>query len=237
VKRKKTTIQQKRKSYLLNEETPFAVTEAFRNLKASISVSVPKNKEGGVSIVVTSSFPEEGKTTVSSNLALMFAQSDMKVVLVDADIRKGRVAKYFKTENSVGLSDLISGQATLEEVLQQSKINENLYIIPCGTSSPKPYELLESEPMRALNETLKKQFDYVFYDTPPILVVPDVIALAPKTEGTILVTRYMASYVSDIQKSLNSLRFAKANILGTIVNDYHAKENKKRDQYSYSYGN
>ena len=231
---------EKRKTYLLNDQTPFQVTEAFRNLKASISVSVPKTKQGGVSLVITSSYPEEGKTTISSNLALMFAQSEAKVVLVDADIRKGRIAKYFKLEETPGLADLISGNASLEEVLKSSQVNENLYVIPCGTHSPKPYELLESDGMKELNEKLKEQFDYVFYDTPPVLVVPDVIALAPKTEGTILVTRYMSSYVSDISKSLSMLKFAKANVLGTIVNDYEVKEGKKIGKsysYTYSYKN
>jgi capsular exopolysaccharide synthesis family protein len=159
----------------------------------------------------------------------------MKVVLVDADIRKGRVAKHFALENTIGLSDLISGHAVLEDVLQASKINDNLYIIPCGTHSPKPYELLESDMMKEINEKLKEKFDYVFYDSSPILVVPDALALAPKAEGTILVTRHMASYVSDIAKSLNTLKFAKANVLGTIVNDYRSSE-KKHGKYAYSYG-
>ena len=225
----------KRTTFLLKEDTPFYISESFRALKASISVSVPKTKKEGVSIVITSSYPEEGKTTVASNLALMFAQSENKVVLVDTDVRRGRIGKYFKMEEKPGVSDYLSGQATLEEVLQSSKINENLYIIPCGTHSPKPYELLESEAMQVFNEKLKAEFDYVFYDTPPVLVVPDALALAPKTDGTILVTRYMYSCVSDIAKSVNTLKFSKANILGTIVNDYHAIE-KKGKRYSYSYG-
>ena len=235
MKKQEKTMERKT-TFLLNEETPFIITEAFRNLKASISVSVPKKKNGGVSIVITSSYPEEGKTTVSSNLALMFAQSDMKVVIVDADIRKGRIAKYFKHEEKVGLSDLISGQATLDEVLKVSKINENLYIIPCGTHSPKPYELLESEAMQEINEKLKETFDYVFYDTPPVLVVPDALAIATKTDGAVLVVRHMSSYISDISKSINTLKFAKVNLLGTIVNDYKQTTKKSRNKYSYSYG-
>ena len=229
----------KRKAYLLNENTPFDVTEAFRNLKASISVSVPKHKKGGVSILATSSYPEDGKTTVVTNLAMMFAQSDAKVVVIDADIRKGRVAKYFGQHSTPGLSDLLSGQATLDEVLKPSGVNKNLFVISCGTHSPKPYELLESDVMKAVNEQLKERFDYVFFDTPPILVVSDAMALAPEMEGTILVTRHMVSYVSDIAKSLNTLKFAKANILGIIVNDYRSKEDKSYGgykKYNYKYG-
>lgn len=231
----------KRKAYLLNENTPFDVTEAFRNLKASLSVSVPRKNKGGVSILSTSSYPEDGKTTVTTNLALMFALSDTKVVIVDADIRKGRVAKYFDVPSSPGLSDLLSGQATLEEVLQQSKVNDNLFVIPCGTQSPKPYELLESDAMKEVNKLLKQKFDYVFYDTPPVLVVSDALAMAPEMEGTLLVCRHLVSYVSDIARSLNTLKFAKANVLGVIVNDYHVKEDKhyggyKKYSYNYSYG-
>ncbi|MBQ7769910.1 MAG: hypothetical protein IJ373_01855, partial [Clostridia bacterium] len=109
--------------YLLNDNTPFDVTEAFRNLKAALSVSVPK-KDGGVVIMTTSAYPEDGKTTVTANLALMFAQSNAKVILVDADIRKGRVAKYFKRKSYPGLSDYLSGQNTLAQVVHHSHINE-----------------------------------------------------------------------------------------------------------------
>lgn len=234
-----------RAEYLLDENTPFDVTEAFRNLKAAISVSVPK-KDGGVAIMTTSAYPEDGKTTVTANLALMFALSDAKVILVDADIRKGRVAKYFKRKSAPGLSDYLSGQNTLEEVVHHSHVNENLSYITCGTHSPKPYELLESEEMKNLLDELRKEYDYIIIDTPPVLLLSDALALAPITDGTALVCRHQVSYISDISRALNTLKFSKANILGVIVNDYKAPKTgkygygygsyKKYYYYSYSYG-
>ncbi len=215
-----------RQQYLLSNETPFTVTEAFRNLKASLSVSVPK-KKGGIAIMSTSSYPEEGKTMVTVNLALMFAESDAKVILVDADIRKGRVAKFFNHKNVPGLSDCLSGQKTLEEVTFQSNINPNLSYIPCGTHSPRPYELLESNEMKEFVETLREKYDYIIIDTPPILLISDALALAPITDGTVLVCRHQVSFVSDIARSLNTLQFAKANVLGVVVNDYKAPKTGK----------
>ena len=210
-----------RTEYLLNDETPFDVTEAFRNLKASLSVSVPK-KEGGTVIMMTSAYPEDGKTTVTTNLALMFALSYAKVILIDADIRKGRIAKYFNKRTSPGLSDYLSGQKTLDEVVYHSKKYEHLSYITCGTHSPKPYELLESDEMKKLLEQLRKEYDYIIIDTPPVLLISDALAVAPFTDGVALVCRHQVSYVSDIARALNSLNFAKANVLGVIVNDYKA---------------
>ncbi|MBO5277101.1 MAG: CpsD/CapB family tyrosine-protein kinase [Clostridia bacterium] len=236
----------RRSEYLLNDDTPFDVTEAFRNLKAALSVSVPK-KDGGVAIMTTSAYPEDGKTTVTVNLALMFALSDAKVILVDADIRKGRVAKYFKRKSSPGLSDYLSGQNTLDEVIHQSHVNENLSYITCGTHSPKPYELLESNEMKNLIAELRTKYDYVIIDTPPVLLISDALALVPATDGTVLVCRHNVSYVSDISRALNALEFAKANILGVVVNDYKAAATGKYygngykkyyyyNSYGYSYG-
>lgn len=234
-----------RAEYLLSKDTPFDVTEAFRNLKASLSVSVPK-KDHGVAIMVTSAYPEDGKTTVTANLALMFAQSDAKVVLVDADIRKGRIAKYFKRKSAPGLSDCLSGQNTLDEVIHHSHINENLSYITCGTHSPRPYELLESEEMKNLVAELRQRFDYVIIDTPPVLLISDALALAPTTDGCVLVCRHQVSYISDIERALNTLEFAKANVLGIVVNDYKAPKVSKiyggykkyyyYSSYKYGYG-
>ena len=231
-----------KKQFLINEKTPFAITEAFRNLKAALSVSIPEDHDGGVSIMISSSFPQDGKTTVTANLSLMFAQSEAKVVVVDADIRKGRLAKYFKMDTKPGLSDYLSGLATYEEVIKQSPLNGNLYVVSCGTSSPKPYELLESQRMKDFVKKLKEQFDYVLFDTPPILLVSDALALAPCADGTVLVCRHYASHVSDIVKSVNIFEFAKVNLLGVVVNDYQIpkvgkyKRYKKYSDSDYPYG-
>ncbi len=233
-----------RQAYLLDKNTPFAVTEAFRNLKAALSVSMPA-KQGGSVLTFTSSYPEDGKTLVAANLALMFAMSDVKVVLVDADIRKGRVSKFFKCKRTPGLSDYLSGQASLDEVLRYSEVNENLYYITCGTHSPKPYELLESDSMVSLLDELKSKFDYILIDTPPVLMVSDALAVAPKTDGAVLICRHNVSYISDVQRSLSTLQFAKANVLGVVVNDYHMATGKlysnyrgyyNYSKYSYVYG-
>ena len=232
-----------RLEYLLNDKSPFDVTEAFRNLKAALSVSVPK-KEGGVVLMTTSAYPQDGKTTVTVNLALMFALSYSKVILIDADIRKGRVAKYFKTRSTPGLSDYLSGQKTLDEVVHKSEVNENLSFITCGTHSPKPYELLESDEMKKLIEDLRKEYDYIIIDTPPVLILSDPLAVAPFTDGVALICRHFVSYVNDISRALNTLNFAKANVLGVIINDYKAQQTSKfyggyKKYYyynSYNYG-
>ncbi len=225
-----------RREYLLDDKTPFDVTEAFRSLKASLSVSVPK-KKGGVVIMANSAYPKEGKTTIIVNLALMFAQSDVKVILVDADIRKGRVARYFHQKTAPGVCDYLSGQNTLEEVIHDSHLNPNLSYITCGTRSPKPYELLESAEMKAFIKELRSKYDYVLIDTPPILLVSDALTLSSEVDGAFLVCRHRESYVSDISRTLKALQFAKVNVLGVVVNDYKATAVVGGNSKEYSYYN
>lgn len=230
--------------FILDETTPFNVTESFRKLKAGLSVSVPKREKGGVSISVTSSYPEDGKTTVSINLAVMFAMSsNARVVIVDADIRKGRVAHSFDGKSDPGLSEYLSGQVTLEEVIRKSGLNENLDYISCGTHSPKPFEMLESDVMKELDKLLRERYDYVIYDTSPLLLVSDALAIAPLTDGTVIVCRHMRSYVRDLTKTVNTLKFSKVNVLGVVLNDFKRTgkkvvgyKNYYEEKYSYGYG-
>lgn len=241
---KKAVDSKENSSFLLSENSPFNLVEAFRKLKVSLSVSVPKKENRGISITVTSSYPEDGKTTVSVNLALMFAMSSSaKVLIVDSDIRKGRIAKIFGGKTKPGLSEYLSGQATLEQVIRKSEANENLNYIACGTHSPKPYELLESEKMKELDEQLRERYDYIIYDTTPTLLVSDGIAIASITDGTVIVCRHLHSYESDLAKCINTLKFAEINILGVVVNDYKNLAEKRVGGYKryydyskYSYG-
>lgn len=219
----------------ITDDISFDVSEAFRHLKATLSVSMPKKTNGeGVTIMMTSACPEDGKTTVAVNLGLMHALSDAKVILLDADVRKGRVARYFKQRSAPGLSDCLSGQATLEEVTRKTPINDNFFYIGCGTHSPRPYELLESGEMKKLLSELKTKYDYIIIDTPPLLTLSDALALVPEVDGTVLVCRHEVSFVSDIAKTLNTLTFAKANVLGVVVNDYEAIDGERYKYYAYA---
>ncbi len=232
---KKKVKKDSRMEYLITDDISFDVSEAFRHLKATLSVSMPKKTNGeGVTIMMTSACPEDGKTTVAVNLGLMHALSDAKVLLLDADVRKGRVARYFKKRPSPGLSDCLSGQATLEEVTRKTPINDNFFYISCGTHSPRPYELLESSEMKKLLKELKNKYDYIIIDTPPLLTLSDALALVPEVDGTVLVCRHEVSYVSDIAKTLNTLNFAKANVLGIVVNDYTTQEGERYKYYNYA---
>ena len=230
---KKNQISVKRE-YLLTKNLPFEVREAFRSLKASLCVSLPKKENGeGVALLITSASPDVGKTTVSVNLSLMLAESNVKVLLIDADTRKGRVARYFDANAKPGLVDCISGQASLEEVVRV--YNEKFSYITCGSHSPRPYELLESNVTKKILSELKKQYDYIIIDTPPVLLLSDAIALLPETDGTVVVCRHRSSHVNDIAKTLSTLRFAKANVLGVVVNDYTPLERSSKRYGGYHY--
>ena len=236
--KKQAAMQERlaRVEYLLDKNVSFEVQEAFRNFKASLTVSMPKKTGAGSVVMITSACPGDGKTTVTVNLALTFAMSDVKVVLVDADVRKGRVSRYFKARSAPGLSDYLSGQATLEQVTRKVAQHDNLSYISCGTHSPRPFELLESEEMQSLLAELKTKYDYVIVDTPPVMVVSDALALVPATDGVVLVCRHEMSSVSDIAKALDKLQFAKANILGTVINDYNRRArtySRTNNEYQY----
>ena len=232
---KKKVRKDTRMEYLITDDVSFDVAESFRHLKATLSVSMPKKTNGeGVTVMMTSACPEDGKTTVAVNLGLMHALSDAKVLLLDADVRKGRVARYFKKRPYPGLSDCLSGQATLEQVTRKTDINDNFYYIACGTHSPRPYELLESAEMKKLLKELKNKYDYIIIDTPPLLTLSDALALVPEVDGTVLVCRHEVSYVSDIAKTLNTLKFAKANVLGVVVNDYTTQDGERYKYYAYA---
>lgn len=222
-----------RTEYVISKDTPVNITEAFRSIKATLSVSVPQ-KEGGKAIVVTSGYPYVGKTTIATNLALMFALSDMKVIIIDADMHRGRVAKFFHEKSENGLSDYLSGQASYESVVRTSPADKNLSYISCGTHSLRPYELLESDVMKDLMARLRKEYDYIIVDTPPVLILSDALAVAPYTDGAIIVVRHEMSYLRDIERELDLLKFAKVNVLGAVINDY--KDTRKQKEYGgYSY--
>lgn len=232
----KKKLTRQRTQYLITDNVDFNVVESFRNLKANVSVSIPKKADGGaVTIMMTSACPEDGKTTVAVNLALMYAFPTKRVLLIDADVRKGRIGKFFHHKSTPGLSDCVTGQATLEEVTYKLPDHENFAYITCGTHSPRPYELLASDQMKTLLHQLQKEYDYIVIDTPPLLLLSDSLALVSEVDGTIVVCRHQTTYVSDIARTLNALNFAKANVLGVVINDYAPEGKRERSKYQSNY--
>lgn len=207
-------------------ETP-EMKEAFRNLRVSLSVFLAKNEEKSASILCSSSYPKEGKTSTAINLAVSFTAHRKKVLLVDADLRKGSSTNHLGLKGKAGLCDLLSGNANLDDVLYQMK-GLNCFVLPCGSATERPYELLATPEMKKLMSELKERFDYVVYDTPPLRVVSDAYAIAPLVDGVAFVCKHRTSHEEDIRKSLSSLRYFKANILGIVVSDF---KNDKRSRH------
>ncbi|MCB2209927.1 polysaccharide biosynthesis tyrosine autokinase [bacterium] len=191
------------------------ISEAFRSLRTNLefaSVDIP-NK----SLLVTSPGSEEGKTTVASNLAIVIAQNEKKVVLVDADLRRPHIHKQFDISNFIGLSDALRGKLSIDEVLQDSEVSENLSIVTSGVLPPNPVELLASQRMEKIVSELKERFDIVIFDTPPMLVT-DAQVLSTKVDGTIFVIRPGKTRTAMARAPLEELRRVHSNILGVVMN-------------------
>ena len=157
--------------------------ESYRRLRTNIEYSSFDDKYKV--IVVTSSFPEEGKSTTAGNLAISMSDTEKKVLLIDCDIRKPSLHKKFKISNSKGLTELIMGRSSFDEV--SYKYNENLTVITSGSKVPNPSELLASEVMNIFLQEARENFDYVVIDTPPVQLVTDAQILSSKADGTLLV--------------------------------------------------
>lgn len=224
-----------KKDFIVNEDSPFLVTEALRQMMSNISFAVPKKENGlGKIICISSALANEGKTTISSNVAVTFANSGYKTVLVDCDMRKPKIRKLFKMHGGRGLVDYLSGQCEFDEILQK-EVKPNLDVVPTFKTAPNPNALFNSNQFAKLFEDLSKKYEYVIVDTPPITVVSDGIVVSSKSDGVILVTRPYVSDHRSIQSAINSIAFAEANFLGFVVNDLDFESGKKKGYYKKYY--
>lgn len=231
-------------SRLLLENAPiqsqlkFRIEESYKTIRANIMFSIIK--KGCKMIVVSSSLPNEGKTTTTVNLAVTISQADQRVLLIDGDLRKPKIHQYFGIPNAPGLtnylSDTISGKrsADIFSVIHSTKY-ENLSVICSGSIPPNPAELLGSDFMSDFLADVSKDFDYIIIDTPPINVVSDSFPLIRESDGVVLVVRSNQSTHPELQKALSALEFIDAKILGFVVNFAESKLSKYKGGYS-AYG-
>jgi receptor protein-tyrosine kinase/non-specific protein-tyrosine kinase len=215
---------------ILNEDDS-PVAEEYRRLKSMV---IRQTKSDFLNtIMITSSIESEGKSTTAINLAIALAQEiDHSILLVDADLRKPMVHNYLGIEYKYGLSDYLTRDIDLSEVLINTEI-ENLVLLPAGRKVSNPVELLSSSKMKALVGELKHRYmdRYVILDVPPALPFADIIALGAMVDGVIFVIQEGRAKKSTIQEALDMLR--NLNVLGAVYNN--VSESKLNGQYSRHY--
>ncbi len=204
--------------------------EAYRSLRTSIQYSGIDTELK--SLVVTSSIPGEGKSTVAANLAKSFSEMNKKVLLIDADLRKPTIHKKLQLSNQVGLSDLIVQKLNPSEVIQ--KVEDQFDVLTAGKIPPNPAELVGSEKMSQLLSYLKETYDYIIIDTPPVLSVTDPQLLALKADGTLMVIREGKARQKLILNAYKELKKLNINVIGSILNDCGQKMGGY-SQYYYQY--
>ena len=206
--------------------------EALRSLRTSLHFAMMEasNKV----LMVSGPSPGVGKSFVTANLAAVLAQTGQKVVVIDADMRKGHMHRFFDNRNDDGLSDYLSGQKEQEAVIQATKM-ENLAFIPRGQVPPNPSELLMHNRFKSLMESLSDQYDIVLVDTPPILAVTDAAIVGQLAGSSLIVTRFGVNSVKEVDITLT--RFAQNNveIKGAILNCMERRASNEYGYYAYEY--
>ncbi|WP_330476585.1 polysaccharide biosynthesis tyrosine autokinase [Terrabacter sp. C0L_2] len=195
--------------------------EAFRSLRTNLQFIDVANPPK--SIVVTSSLPGEGKSTTTANLALSLAETGLKVVVIEGDLRRPRLLDYLGFEGSVGLTDVLVGRVEVDDVLQPFG-RTGLRLLGAGPIPPNPSELLGSANMEQLIEDLTERFDYVLIDAPPLLPVTDAAVLSTIVDGALVVVGAGVAQREHVRRALESLEAVNGSVLGLILNRVKAKE-------------
>lgn len=205
------------------------ISEAYRTLRTKFQLSTIQVQPR--TIMVTSSVPAEGKTTTAANMAVTFADSGMKVLLVDTDLRRPQVHRMVKVPRSPGLSDALREGSNFQQCVRPTPV-KNLYILPAGRVPPNPSELIGSSRMRNLMDQMSKQFDVVVCDAPSVLVVTDAVLLARSVDSVVLVVAASRASRETIGRAKRFLETAQDNIAGVVLN---AVDASRRNYYYYYY--
>lgn len=218
-----------------NQNAPFNYVEAYKMLCTNLEfVTAAGNCK---SIGVTSSLADEGKTNVTLNLALTLSGYGKKVCLVECDLRRPVIHRFFDAPHNIkGITNVLTGQSSLKDAIKKVK-EVDLSILFAGSCPPNPSELLSSDRMKELVDTLAQEYDYVIYDTPPAYVVTDAAALGKFLDGMVMVIAHDYTEKSIVLKAKKNLEGAGVKILGAIYNMYSSRSSGVYLNYDYYYYN
>jgi capsular exopolysaccharide synthesis family protein len=215
-----------------NLKSPFM--ESFRSLRTSLKfASADRDIK---TIIVTSALPSEGKTTIAVNLSYSIAFTGSKVLLVDIDLRNPSIYKSFKLSKAPGLTNYLVGESDKKSYIYYiyEEVNyNNLQVIPSGTIPPNPAELIESQKMKDFLSEVKKDYDYVILDAPPILSASEAVSASAFADGVIFVARFGKTPIDAAEKAKELLTHAKANVLGVVLNGVKEKNYSYYRYYKY----
>lgn len=212
-------------------EPKHVVAEQFRTVRTNIEFAGAALDRCEV-VMFTSSSMSEGKSTVSANVAVTWAQAGEKVLLIDADLRRPTFHATFRTLNLEGVTTVLTGKTKPSDVVEKTFV-DNLDIITSGPVPPNPSELLNSKRMANLLEWGRANYDIIVLDAPPVLAVSDVQVLVPKTDGVVVVTNMGKTLKGDLKRTVEVLKLAKAKILGSVE---RVRATKADRGYGYGYG-
>jgi tyrosine-protein kinase Etk/Wzc len=204
--------------FIVAKKPDASASEAYRALRTRIKFS-RLDKDMLKTILITSPISQEGKTTTSINLAGSFAQANYKTIIIDADLRKPRIHSVFNQKRYPGFTDYFFGQATFQEILRKSEVN-NLFYITAGTIPPNPSEILSSTQMESFLEKLKNDFDYIIIDSPPVIAVTDSEIISSLVDGTLLVVSANNTEMELMEKAVQLLSHEHSSFIGVLLNNF-----------------
>jgi len=228
------------RSFIINKNSAFSIKEEYKTLRTNIMFSIPS---ANCKIIgISSAEPMEGKSINCLNLAITFAQTNARVLLIDCDLRLPRQASLVDLDAVPGISNVLVGMNTIDEAINKTSYS-GLHVLLSGDIPPNPSELLGSENMGKLIDKLSDYYDYIFVDLPPINTVSDTLAMSRYLSGLILIIKANTSKRANVIKAINQLELVNANIIGVVLNGVkdkvHLGSNKygkysRYRKYSYS---
>ncbi|MDP8222706.1 MAG: polysaccharide biosynthesis tyrosine autokinase [Candidatus Lernaella stagnicola] len=207
-----------------------SITESVRSIRTNITFSSAGKELKR--LLVTSAGPQEGKSTAVINLGIIFAQGGKRVLIVDSDLRRPRLHRAFKVSRKRGLTNLIMGEAAIEDVIVHTEV-PGVDLIPCGPIPPNPSELLGTPRMLELGLELAESYDLVLFDSPPVVAVTDAVVMSKIVDGVVLIAKAGKTTSEIISKAARQLGDVSASILGTVLNDFNIRSAGYRYYYYY----
>lgn len=222
-----------KKEVIVHKNPKSVVSEIFRTLRTNIQFMTSNKKMK--TILITSTLPEEGKSYIAVNLAVTFAQTGKKVLLLDADMRKGRQYSILGLSSKPGLSNYLSGVEGDEDLTKYIQVTEidNLYFIPAGNVPPNPSELLITDQMTNLLKELKENFDIIVVDGTPCGLVTDAVILSRIMDTTVLVAENNKTKKDNLKETIKKIKNVGGNIAGIVINKVNIDANRYQQAYYY----